>query len=168
MQNHLRILVLFLLVLHFLVAVDGEVVLVGGDILGRHDKGLFALVAEQGVDGAGAEVAFDHLPVFVPLGDGVGQIVASLAFKLSAFVIQRVAVGLQVVEPHALGGAALGENEDGGADAGVGFEHAAGQADDAFQLVVVEQLLTQLLVRLGRSEQHAVRHDHRGAATELE
>ena len=43
----------------------------------------------------------------------------------------------------------LGEDEDGGADAGVGVEYPTGQTDDAFQLVVVEQFLAQLLVGLG-------------------
>ena len=85
----------------------------------------------------------------MPLGYSIGQVVAALAFQLGALVVQGVAVGLQVVEPHALGGTALGENQDGGADPGVGLEHATGQADDAFELVVVEQLLTQLLVGLG-------------------
>ena len=104
----------------------------------------------------------------MPLGDGVGQVVAALAFQLGAFVVQRVAIGLQVIEPHTLGAAALGENQDGSADAGIGFEYAAGQADDAFQLVVIEQLLAQLLMRIAGAEQHTVRHDHRRSATELE
>lgn len=69
------------------------------------------LVAEQGVDGTGADVAFDHLPVFVPLGDGIRQVVTPLAFQLGAFVVQGVAVGLQVIEPHALRSPALGENQ---------------------------------------------------------
>ncbi|MNP73573.1 hypothetical protein D3C76_1703060 [compost metagenome] len=68
----------------------------------------------------------------MPLGDGIGQIVVVLASLLGTLVVQGIAVGLQVVEPHALGAAALGEDEDGGADPSVGFEHAAGQADDAF------------------------------------
>src|SRR5690606_28625927 len=90
------------------------------------------------------------------------------AFQLSALVIQRVAVGLQIVEPHTLRSPALGKNQNGSADPGVGFEHAAGQADDAFELVVFQQLPAQLLVGSGGAEQHAVWHDHGGAATELE
>ncbi len=87
----------------------------------------------------------------MPLGDGVGQVVAALALQLGALVVQRVAIGLQVVEPNTLGAAALGEDQDGGTNAGVRLKYTAGQADDAFQLVVVEQLLAQLLMRFGLS-----------------
>src|SRR5690554_475516 len=168
LQYHLRVFVLFFLVHHFLVAVDGQVVLVGGDIGGGDDKGFLSPVTKDGVDAGGLEVAFDHLPIFVPLGNGVGQVVAALTFQFGTFVVQRVAVGLQIVEPYPLGGATLGKNQDGGADTGVGFEYTAGQADDAFQLVVFQQLPAQLLVGLGGAEQHAVRYDHGGAAAELE
>src|SRR5690606_32026407 len=106
--------------------------------------------------------------VLVPLGDGIRQVVAALAFQFGALVIQRIAIGLQVVEPYPLGAAALGKQQNGGTDPGVGFEYTAGQADDTFELVVFQQLPTQLLVGSGGAEQYAVRYDHGGAAAELE
>ena len=54
----------------------------------------------------------------------------------------------------------LGENEDGGGDARVGLEHAGGQLDDGFELLVLDEHLTQRFVRVRRAEEHAVGHDH--------
>ena len=82
-----------------------------------------------------------ELLVLLPLGNGIWQVVAPLAFQRGALVVQAVAVGLQVVEPDPLGGAAFSKEQDGGADTGVGLEHAAGEADDAFELVVFDELL---------------------------
>ena len=49
--------------------------------------------------------------------------------EFGAFVVERHAVGVHVVEPDVVraAGVGLGEKEDGGGDAGVGLEHAAGQ-----------------------------------------
>ena len=83
------VLVLFLLVLHFLVAIDGEVVLVAAISSAGTTKAVLRLSPEQGVDGAGADIALDHLPVLMPLGDGVRQVVAAFAFQLAfALVVQ--------------------------------------------------------------------------------
>ena len=64
--------------------------------------------------------------------------------------------------------AGLGEHQDRGRDAGVGPEHAAGQLDHRVELVLLDQDAPQILVRLGRAEQHAVRHDDGGAPAGLE
>ena len=62
----------------------------------------------------------------------------------------------------------LGEEQDGGADARIGLEHAAGQADDGIQLLFFHQQAAQLPVRLAAAKQHAVGHDDGGAPAGLE
>jgi hypothetical protein len=62
----------------------------------------------------------------------------------------------------------FGEEQDGGADARVGLEHAAGQADDGVELLLFHQLAAQFLVGLAAAEQHAVGHDDRRAPAGLE
>src|SRR5689334_3465786 len=71
-----------------------------------------------------------------PLGEHVRE-VARLDRR--AFVVERKAVGREVVEPDAIGGFAFFENQGGGADAGVGLKHAAGQADDGLQVALGEE-----------------------------
>ena len=56
-----------------------------------------------------------------------------------ALVVQREAVGLDIVEPDVIGLAALGEDQDGGRHAGVGLEHARGQRDHRLELVLLHQ-----------------------------
>ena len=87
-----------------------------------------------------------------------------------ALVVERQAVGVHVVEPDVVraAGVGLGEEQDGGGDAGVGLEHAAGQRDHGVELLVLDQHLAQLLVRVARAEEHAVGHDDRGASAGLE
>ncbi|MNG25699.1 hypothetical protein D3C84_1105950 [compost metagenome] len=63
---------MFLLIHYFLVAINGEVVLVGSDIFCRNHKGLLGLVTEHGIDGASTDIALDHLPVALPMGDSIG------------------------------------------------------------------------------------------------
>ena len=62
----------------------------------------------------------------------------------------------------------LREEQDGGRDTGVRAEDAGRQLDDGVELLVLDEHPAQLLMRLGRAEQHAVGHDDRGAAAELE
>ena len=83
---------------------------------------------------------------------------------------RRHAVGVHVVEPDVVGaaGVGLGEEQDGGGDAGVGLEHAAGQRDDGVELLVLDEDPAQRLVRVGRAEEHAVGHDDGGASAGLE
>ena len=88
----------------------------------------------------------------------------SLASIILALVIQRETVGLHVIEKYLVGAAALGEDQDGGGDTGVGLEHAGGQRDHAFELVFFHQQLADGLVGLAGAEQHAVGHDHGAAA----
>ena len=74
-----------------------------------------------------------------------------------------------VVEPDVVraAGVGLGEEQDGGGDAGVGLEHAAGQRDDGVELLFLDEHLAQRLVRVGRAEEHAVGHDDGGASAGL-
>ena len=58
----------------------------------------------------------------------------------------------------------LGEQQDGGADPGIGFEHAAGHGDHGFEFATFHQHLAQVLERAAGAEQHALRHDHAGGA----
>ena len=90
--------------------------------------------------------------------------------QFRAFVVERHAVGVHVVEPDVVraAGVGLGEKENGGGDAGVGFEHAAGQRDDGVELLFLDENLAQRLVRVGRAEEHAVGHDDGGASAGLE
>ena len=60
------------------------------------------------------------------------------------------------------------KSEDGGGDAGVGLEHAAGQRDDGVEFLFLDENLAQRLVRVGRAEEHAVGHDDGGASAGLE
>ena len=62
----------------------------------------------------------------------------------------------------------FGEEQDGGADARIGLEHAAGQADDGVELLLFHQLAAQFFVRLAGAKQHAVGHDHGGAPAGFE
>ena len=55
--------------------------------------------------------------------------------------------------------AGLGKNQNGGGHARIGLEHAGRHRDHGLQPVAVHQLLADGLVRGGRTEQHAVRHD---------
>jgi len=87
-----------------------------------------------------------------------------------ALVVEREPVGLHVVKPDEIGSAdaRLGEDEDGGRDAGVGAENARGQRDHGLELVVLDQCSAQSLVRGRRAEQHAVGHDHRRPPTNFQ
>src|SRR5690606_33196432 len=100
-----------------------------------------------------------------PAGGRVGEVVV---FDGGAFVVEGVAIGFDVVEEDVVGFAAFGEDQDGGGDAGVGFEDAAGEFDDAFELVVFEQGFAQGLVGVAGAEQHAVGHDHGAAAADAQ
>ena len=90
--------------------------------------------------------------------------------EFGAFVVERHAVGVHVVEPDVVraAGVGLGEEKDGGGDAGVGLEHAAGQRDDGVEFLFLDENLAQGLVRVGRAEEHAVGHDDGGASAGLE
>src|SRR5690606_34856757 len=61
-----------------------------------------------------------------------------------------------------------GKQQYGGTDTGIGLKYPAGQTDDTFQLIVLNQFCTQLLVRLGGTKQYAIWHDHSGTATKFE
>jgi hypothetical protein len=87
--------------------------------------------------------------------------------EFGAFVVEGLAVGLDVVEPDVVGaaGVGLGEEQDGGGDAGLGLEDAAGQGNDGVELLLLDEHFAQGLVRGGGAEEDAVRHDDGGAAT---
>jgi len=87
-----------------------------------------------------------------------------------ALVVEREPVRLHAIEPDEIGSAdaGLGEDEDGGRNAGVGAEDARGQRNDGLKLVVLDQNLPQRLVRGRRAEQHSFGHDHRSAPADLQ
>ena len=101
------------------------------------------------------------------LGDGAELF---LGEQRRALVVEAPAVGGDVVEPDVVGaaGVGLGEEEDGGGDAGVGFEDAAGERDHGVELLLLHQKAAQLLVGLAGAEEDAVGHDDGGAAAGLE
>ena len=72
-----------------------------------------------------------------------------------------------LVEPDLLGRLALLEEQQVGADAGVGLEHAVGQPDDGVQVALLQQVLLE--PRLDAfAEQRAVGQHDGGAAARLE
>ena len=104
-------------------------------------------------------------PVVLPAGDQMRQIVGG---NRVALVIQAEAVVLQIIEPDIAGGAALGKDQDGGGDPGIGFEDAGGEVDHRLELVVLHQQLAQLDMGLGRAEQYALGHYGGAAAPDFE
>ena len=96
-------------------------------------------------------------------GDDVRDVVF---LHLGALIIQREAVGFHIVEPHLVGAACagLGKHQHRRGHACIGLEHAGRHGDDRPQLVILDQLFADALVRLAGTEQHTVRHDT-GTAT---
>ena len=64
-------------------------------------------------------------------------------------------------------GCAFLEEEQVGADAGVGFEDAVGQADDGVQVALLQQVFLEAGLH-AFAEEGAVGQDHGGAAAGLE
>ena len=72
-----------------------------------------------------------------------------------------------LVEPDVLGRRALLEEQQVGADGGVGFEDAVGQADDGVEVALLQQVFLE--PRLDAfAEEGAVGQDHGGAAAGFE
>ena len=71
--------------------------------------------------------------------------------QFRAFVVERHAVGIHVVEPHVVRAAGVGlrEQENRGGDARVGLTHSAGQRDDGVELLLLNEYFAQRLVRVG-------------------
>ncbi|MOA55644.1 hypothetical protein D3C78_1794710 [compost metagenome] len=76
----------------------------------------------------------------------------AVAFPLAALVVQRIAVGGHLVKPDVFGGGFahlvfwppdLGEQQNGGADPSIGFEHAAGQGNHGLEVATLHQHLAQ-------------------------
>ena len=72
-----------------------------------------------------------------------------------------------LVEPHLFGRRALGEEQQVGLDAGVGVEHAIGQANDGVQVALGQQLFLDAALDTF-AEQKAIGQHHSGAAAVLE
>ncbi len=77
---------------------------------------------------------------------------------------------MQVIEPDLVGASrvGLGEQQDGGRDAGIGLESPGRQGDDPVELLVLNNHPAQLLVRFAGTKQHAVGHDDGGATARFE
>ena len=145
----MRRVIVLLLIDTFLVPAEREVIAGLFDLRGRHKESLRCPVCVLGrIAGA-------------PACKAVRQIVLGHGFPL---VVEREAIGLDVIEEDVVCPSALGEDQDPGGHARVGPEHSAGQRDHGFQLVLVHQELAQLTVRTGRAEQHAIGHDGRRPA----
>ena len=89
---------------------------------------------------------------------------------LAEMLVERDAVGLDIVEPDTVGAAdgGLGEDEDRGRDAGVRLEHAAGEGDDGVELLLLDEDLPERPVGDARPEEDAVGDDDGGAAAGLQ
>ena len=138
-----------------LVFVDGEVVVVGGD---------FGFGDEEGLGGAGAGSFGGEV---LEAGEDVGDVGGR---EGGASVVEGEAVGLHVVEPDVVGAAVvgLGEEEDGGGDAGVGLEDAGGHGDDGLEAVGFDEFAADGLVGAGGAEEDAVGDDAGTAAADFE
>ena len=81
-------------------------------------------------------------------GDDVGDIVLR---HRGALIVQRETVGGHIIEPHLISAdvSSLGEHQNTGGHACVGFEHAGGHGDDRLQTVAVHQFLANGLVCRG-------------------
>ena len=133
-------------VLHFLVFVDGQVVVVLHDILFRHHEALLRPLPL-------------HLPIQVmEPPDDIRNIVL---LNRTPLVIQTEAIVLHVVEPDVIrsAGFGFGKNKDRRRYARVRFEYAGRHRDYGFQTVVLHDFLSDGLVCLRRTEQHPVRND---------
>ena len=87
-----------------------------------------------------------------------------------ALVVQTKPIRLHVVEPDLVRTAVpgFGKDQHSGGYARIGLEHAAGHGDDCLQPVVFNELHANGLVRRGRAEEHAVRHDAGAAPAHLQ
>ena len=133
---------------------DVEVVVARNDVGDRHLPGLFGLHARGKAVGLVAppvDLGFEFLEAH-----GLGLVVALHAFGIGVLVV-----------PDVLGGPALGEEQQVGLDAGVGIEHAVGQADDGVQVALFQQGLLEAGLH-AFAEQKAIGQDHGGAALVLE
>ena len=105
--------------------------------------------------------------VFPALED-IGEV--GFAGLRRALVVEREAIGLHVVEPDVVGAAAvgLGEEQDGGGDARIRSKHATRQRDHGIQLLLLDQDVTQLLMRFAGAKQNPVGHDDRSPSAGLQ
>ncbi len=117
---------------HFLVAVEAQIVAIGGDVRLRHAEAL-----------RGARAFALRLLPLLPARQHVGQVVPGvflpgerlgrdgaeliLGQERLAFVVQAPAVGVHVVEPDVVraAGVGFGEEQDSRGDTGVGLERPA-------------------------------------------
>ena len=87
---------------------------------------------------------------------GFGLVVAFYAFRIGMFVI-----------PDMLGRLAFGEEQQVGFDAGVGAEHAIGQAHDGVQVAFFQQFFLEAGFH-AFAEEETIGQDHGGAALVFE
>ena len=129
---------------------DIQVVVAGLDLVDGDLPGLF-----------GFDPLFKPIGLAAPPGDlglelrkahGLGLVVA----------FDALGIGMLVV-PDGFGGHALGEKKQVGLDAGVGVEHAVGQAHDGVQVALGEQFLLEPGFH-ALAEEKAVGQHHGGTA----
>lgn len=113
----------------------------------------------------GFEVAWFLWVAAAPLRHNIGKLTA---FDALAFVVEGEAVVGEVVEPGVFRFAATGEDEDGGGDAGVGFEDAAGEADDGFEFGFLDEFFPCFDKGTAGAKEDSLRDDDAGGAASLE
>src|SRR5207248_9366757 len=73
-----------------------------------------------------------RIPAVLPAIEQVGDVILR---HLLALIIQRIPVVFHVVEPDFVGGAALGEQQDGGGDAGVGADRKSTRLNSSHRTI---------------------------------
>lgn len=140
------------------VPVQREVVALRGDIGLRHGEALGGAVGECG--GILSIFTIPLSPFFQNLGQVVFRVFPGVergggngaeffvGQERRAFVIEAPAIGFEIVEEDVIGAAGVGfcEDEDGGGDARVGLEDAAGQGDHGIEFLLLDEHLAQGLV----------------------
>lgn len=106
-----------------------------------------------------------------PASQNVGQVVLDMVAGVErrALVIERIAVGLHVIEPDLIGAAAvgLGKKENHRQDPGIGLKDDGGHGDKGVQLLLLHQQTAQGLVRIAGAKEDAIRHNHRRSPPDL-
>jgi len=133
---------------------DVEVVVARHDVGERHYPGLFILHTSGeavGLVAPPADFGLEFLETH-----RFGFVVALDAFRVWMFVV-----------PDMLGGFAFSEEQQIGLDAGIGREHAVGQAHDGVQVALLQQHFFQSGFHT-LTEQEAIRQYHGGTAPVLQ
>lgn len=142
-------------VLDFLILIDGEIIVIGGDFFLRDEEALLGALARC-------------LRVLVM--EAEDEVRDIILFHRISLIIEGEAVGFHVIKPHLVrpAGIGLGEDENGSGDAGIGFEDAGGHGNHSLELVMLDKFFADGFVRFAAAEEDAVGDDAGAAATLLQ